>query len=1439
MPAGGAGSGFSIRPDDLHQSGSKLGGFGDQLTQGGQKLRTLGQDLVSHASRDKSGIGGVIAKAMGSGAEVVGKVFSEGGRVAGAAGKRLHTSADNHLANETAQQNRFKNISAPAKNSRTPHGTSGGSAPKPAGTVGKSGSHGRTAPKSTGPGNNRPRNPQNTGTPVRNRNCATDPVDVATGEVVLAELDLELADVLPVLLERTHLSSYRAGRRFGANWAATVDQRLEIDSEGVCYFAPDGMILVYPEPEIDAPVLPAVGPRWPLSVRPGGTYQIEAAGRTLWFGTRSGVGPEVVELDAITEPGGRRIDFERAAEAILINHSAGYRVALHTEAGRVTELHVLGDDAAEAADVVVLRYGYDERGRLVELVNSSGLATRFEYDDAGRLIGWQDRTGTRYRYEYDAEGRCVRTAGPEGFFSGSFTYDRERRVTAFSNSLGQVTVYQLNQRHQTVRQTDPLGHATVFEWDEQHRLLSRTDPLDRTTRYEYRPDGTPAVVVRPDGSRVSVREVGAELAIEVGDGDRRWWRAYDERDRPDPFREPIGVSTAAGLPGAAMDAAPDATNPAGTGAGAARDTDERDMFGRPKAATDAAGRRVRLGWTIEGRLAWRATPNARESWSYDPEGNETEHLDPLGRPTSRRYGPFGLLLASTDATGARTAYGYDTELRLTSVTNPHGQTWRYTYDPAGRLVETIDFDGRRTRFDYDPAGRLSRAVNAAGQAVEYGYDVLGNLVEQRTSAGATRFRYDPVGQLVAATSPDATLAIERDERGRVRTQTVNGRTVSFDYDDETRTLRRRTPSGVDSKWRYDAAGRPESLDMVGHELSFRYDAAGREQERRIDGAIALHGTVDEATGVATHTVTRTAGEGEWPGNLLRYWRYDYRVDERLVGEEDGAGVAVRYQLDEGGRVGEVHRPEGVERYSYDAMGNLTASPATDTYHYAGTTLVRAGDTGYRHDPLGRLVHRSQQTAAGPREWHYTWDPMDRLTDVVTPECIRWQYRYDPLGRRIAKLRLDAAGAVAEQVEFAWDGSVLIEQVHTDATGRRVTTWAYDPADHRPVAQAEHGDRPEPGIQRFYTIVTDRIGTAVELLDTDGATAWQARTTLWGAPRPGGPRFAAGTPLRFPGQYHDAETGLHYNVFRYYDPATARYVSQDPLGLAPAANPVGYVSNPLSVADPLGLVCTASTSTSAAPVTPGANTTPHLVSGARSSKPVSDHAFNTTHQISDPALDHSAAAYLASGKKKPMSEAMGEQGALAYLRAHTGQNISGLHAASAASPHTLPTTQGQAWSHAVKFNSSGVADVSYWDGSKMHVIEAKGGGSQLGTRYQEFFHQDTTGRQARLDLTNNARVQMASNTHIDAVANRNYQAGERLPQVFGQSGAHAANELTQGTPSYLTDIGHKMAGSPTQDGRNLLGNQILQHQGAGNMHYVPVRTQAYTDGTSVGADVTVG
>ncbi|MBT2456501.1 RHS repeat-associated core domain-containing protein [Streptomyces sp. ISL-86] len=134
------------------------------------------------------------------------------------------------------------------------------------------------------------------------------------------------------------------------------------------------------------------------------------------------------------------------------------------------------------------------------------------------------------------------------------------------------------------------------------------------------------------------------------------------------------------------------------------------------------------------------------------------------------------------------------------------------------------------------------------------------------------------------------------------------------------------------------------------------------------------------------------------------------------------------------------------------------------------------------------------------------------------------------------------------------------------TGGVTLTWNHQGL--HPLTQTEHIDQDDVD-DRFFAIVTDLIGTPTHLLAEDGTTAWHTRTTLWGTTT-WNRDATAYTPLRFPGQYYDPESGLHHNFFRTYDPETARYLTPDPIGLAGGPNHYWYGPNPLEWVDPLGL-----------------------------------------------------------------------------------------------------------------------------------------------------------------------------------------------------------------------------------------------------------------------------
>jgi RHS repeat-associated protein len=1059
-----------------------------------------------------------------------------------------------------------------------------------------------------------------------------DPVNVATGDVVFAQTDAALPGVLPLVVERVHRSSWRGGRWLGETWASSFDQRLLIAGDRVAAAFADGRVLFWRRDDVGGSggALPTAGPTWPLRQSSGGTYTVTDPQRGLtWrYERRPGFweyadGQGELPLVSVTDRTGHTIAFSYSADGqpTSITHSGGYRISVTVDGGRVTGLAL---DDGTGGGVPLVRYEYDDAGNLTGVVNSSGQPLRFSYDSAGRMIGWIDRNGHSYRYSYDELGRCVRGESPSGALTGTFSY--ESGVTRWADGASAVTEYRLDRSLRVSAIADPLGSVTRFGHDDRGRVISRTDPLGHETRYGYDDAGNLVSVMRPTGTvaRAEYDERSLPVAVTGPDG-AVWRQAYDERGNRTSLTAPDGAVTRYGYDDAGHLA--EVTGPDGLVTTVACDAVgllvagqdpagrvtryERDQFGRIGRVIGPDGSITTVGWTVEGRPVSRAFPDGTsETWTWDADGHLIRHVSPSGAVTAYEYGAFDKVSAVSWPDGTRSEFGYDHELRTQSVTHG-GLAWQYSYDPAGRLTAETDYDGAVTRYSYDAAGQLVRKVNAAGQETLFGYDPLGSLVEQRAGDSVTTFGYDAVGRLVHARNVDAELSFARDALGRVTAETCDGRTVTTSYDMAGRVTGRVTPSGAAASWEYDDAGRPAAMSVGGQELRFRYGRDGRETHRELPGGVTLTQHWDprgrltaqilagpgaapspEGPMLPGHEPAARGHELTAPGQVLQRRGYRYSLDGFVTGTEDLLTGNRTFGLDAAGRVTEVTGPDWTEQYAYDPVGNV-ASAAWPAFppeaagawldagpqgqrEVTGTLVSRAGNVRYRHDAAGRVVQRTRtRISRKPETWRYDWDAENRLISVTAPDGSVWRYRYDPLGRRIAKQHLDASGQVLGETRFTWDGTVLAEQSEpcADGSGReQVTTWDYRPGSFAPVAQTSRSslrDAPQDEIdKRFYAIIIDLTGTPSEMVAPDGTLAGYQQHTLWGGTiwHPSG----TSTPLRFPGQYDDPETGLHYNNQRYYDPVTGAYLSPDSLGLAPSPNPHAYVPNPHVLTDPLGL-----------------------------------------------------------------------------------------------------------------------------------------------------------------------------------------------------------------------------------------------------------------------------
>ncbi|MFJ5972896.1 putative T7SS-secreted protein [Streptomyces sp. NPDC093060] len=1020
-----------------------------------------------------------------------------------------------------------------------------------------------------------------------------DPVDVASGKMFLPQTDVTLPGVLPLVLTRRVESGYHLGHWFGPSWSSTLDQRLEIDAEGVVFVTEDGLLLAYPHPAPGLPTLPSHGPRWPLERVDGGYTVTDPQALCTWhFADR---GESLAVLEQIDDRNGNWITFEYDAEGtpLAVVSSSGQGIRITTDSGRITALHLA------ATGEEIKRYGYTD-GNLTEVINSSGLSLRFTYDEAGRITSWTDTNDRSYAYEYDDKDRCIAQGGPAGHMSMRLSYGDPDpttglRTTTATTGEGHSWRYLVNDAWQVVAEIDPLGATTRYSRDRYNRLLAETDPLGHTTTLRYDDGGNLTSVVRPDGreARAEYNDLGLSVKMVNPDG-TVIRQTYDERGNRTSVTDPAGLTTRftyteAGHLSAVTDPLDhtttvvcdrsglplEVTNPLG-----ATTRYQRDAFGRPTAITDATGSTTHLSWTVEGHLSHRTAPDgAMETWTYDGEGNCTSHTDPIGGVSRFEYTHFDLLTARTGPDGVRYEFDHDSELRLTKVTNPQGLTWTYEYDAAGRLVTETDFDNRALTYTHDAAGRLTSRRNVLGEVMSFERNELGQIARKDAAGQITTYAYDFTDQLAQATGPDGTsLTLLRDRYGRLHSETVNGRTLSYTYDVLGRRTGRTTPTGATTTWSYDAAGRQTGMVASGHAIDFTYDEAGRELTRRLGETVTLEHSFDALGRLTIQTVTGTEHR------IVQHRRYTYRADGNLIGIEDQLTGSRHFDLDAAGRVTAIHAAGWTERYAYDEAGNQTQASwpanhpgqeAVGPRTYTGTRIMRAGNVRYAHDSLGRITLRQKiRLSRKPDTWHYEWDAEDRLTSVTTPDGTRWRYIYDPLGRRTAKLRLEQDGeTVVERVDFTWDGTTLCEQTTTSPELPNPVTLTWDHQGLLPVAQTERittAHTPQDEIDsRFFAIVTDLVGTPSELIDEHGDIAWHTRSTLWGTTAWAADSTAY-TPLRFPGQYYDPETGLHYNCFRHYDPETARYFTLDPLGLAPAPNPAAYVDNPHAWIDPLGL-----------------------------------------------------------------------------------------------------------------------------------------------------------------------------------------------------------------------------------------------------------------------------
>ncbi|MDI6460589.1 RHS repeat-associated core domain-containing protein [Cronobacter malonaticus] len=268
--------------------------------------------------------------------------------------------------------------------------------------------------------------------------------------------------------------------------------------------------------------------------------------------------------------------------------------------------------------------------------------------------------------------------------------------------------------------------------------------------------------------------------------------------------------------------------------------------------------------------------------------------------------------------------------------------------------------------------------------------------------------------------------------------------------------------------------------------------------------------------------------------------------------------------DAAGQVTKAVEPQKEERFFWDPAGNRTEEHRNPVWH---NLLLRLDGLKLDYDGFGRLIQRRDKSGVIQ---HFAYDDEQRVKEIRfegNAEFRRVEYRYDPLGRRTHKVLWRYNDPQPETIRFDWQGLQLVGE-QSDREPDHYVQYVYTEGSYEPLARVDSVfDDCE-----IYWYHTELNGLPERVTDADGQTVWRGQFSTWGETERelSVPQWQVPQNLRFQGQYLDRESGLHYNLFRYYDPVAGRYTQMDPIGLAGGINTYSYVGDPLTNIDPWGL-----------------------------------------------------------------------------------------------------------------------------------------------------------------------------------------------------------------------------------------------------------------------------
>ncbi|WP_281852236.1 RHS repeat-associated core domain-containing protein [Dyella sp. GSA-30] len=717
--------------------------------------------------------------------------------------------------------------------------------------------------------------------------------------------------------------------------------------------------------------------------------------------------------------------------------------------------------------------------------------------------------------------------------------------------------------------TDALGHvATMVAYDKNGRLVRSQDSNNVITDLTYTPRGwlkTRAI----GGATTTIDYDAVGNVIKITDADGVFiGYTYDAAHRLTDITDAAGNHIHYTLDAAGNKTKEDTYDSGNT----LRRTLSRsyNTLGQLTGVTDG------LSHTVF---------NASYTDSYDANGNLVHTADGLGIQRKQGYDALNRLVSTLDnyngtdsaTQNTQATFAYDVLDNLEGVTDPGGLSTTYDYDGLSNPRALHSPDTGTTSFQVDAAGNRIQQTDAKGIVRTTTYDAINRpvTVSYPDSSQNIAYHYDeadgvtgcsgsfPMGRLTRIVETAVTTTYCYDNHGNVtkKTQAQGAQvdTTSYSYTGADRLSSITTPSQTVTQYSRDGAGRVSGVAVT--------PSGGASQT--VVSAISYlpFGPISSYTLGNGQIITRSYDANYQLTDLTSpalnlHFARDVMGNIIGLGNTSGANPAVEtYGYDPLYRLAGVNDANGnaIEAYTYSKTGDRLSKVkagglATGVYGYQSGThwLTSIGSAARTYDLNGNTIGGAN---AGETSG-YGYNDRNRLTLVQRNQQTVATYVYNAMGERVAKA-VTSPQTINERFTYN-EASQLTGEY---GTTNRDYIWL----DGLPVAVVDSGTT-----STINYVHADGLGTPRAISDSAGNTVWQ-----WAyQSNPFGEQSPIGSyvyNLRFPGQYFDAESGLHYNVNRSYEAAIGRYVQSDPIGLAGGVSSFGYaLSRPMAFTDPLGL-----------------------------------------------------------------------------------------------------------------------------------------------------------------------------------------------------------------------------------------------------------------------------